>query len=444
MDRSKFRGGSVKSIKETRKDAESKSGMNDRTGYHSIEEGTNVFRIMPAHPGNDRPYVPFRRSFLKCNAEKWENGEKTGEFEVKNKSIFISTIHGGTEQDIIEVYCDMVYQHVKQVCEELKGEEKKKKEAELLFPIRGGRTNKKYQSGIQPSTSYMCYALKDGKLGRLELYSTWMKKIEELNIDEDGDEEAAVDRFSDPEKGVHLIITKKKKEKGVEGFDYILKKREFSPTKFKDWNAFIESERITDKQLEEFLTVKTLEELYGSSVYRRNDYLMAVDGLQRTDEENHYGIFQNEDFIAKLKEFDSLFPEETEEEGTHGEDVNISQKETFKKDKDNETMNPNGEDFTAWGIPKLRGYIQNYIDTNYPGEALTAMAKPKLIEWAVLVENEDDLPFVGESDTTSSDQSKDEKKVVEKEAKKSETVKTEITPEAQARIEKLKNLGKKK
>jgi hypothetical protein len=443
MDRSKFKGGSVKSIKETRKDAEAKSGMNDRVGYHSIDEGINVFRIMPPHPGNSRPYVPLRRSFLRCNSEKWENGERTGEFEVKNKSIFISTIHGGTEQDIIELYCDMVYQRVKQMCEELKGEEKKKKEAELLFPIRGGRTNKKYQSGIQPSTSYTCYALKDGKLGRLDLYSTWMKKIEELNIDEDGDEEAAVDRFSDPEKGVHLIISKKKKEKGADGFDYTLKKREFSPTKFKNWDEFIESERVTDKQLEEFLGVKTLEELCGSNVYRRSDYLMAVDGLQRIDEENHYEVFQDEDFIAKLKEFDSLFPEETEEEGTHNEDVNISQKETFKGDKDNETMNPDGEDFTTWGIPKLRGYIQNYIDTNYPGEVLPAMAKPKLIEWAVLVEKEDDLPFSGESDTTSSDQSKEEKKVIEKEVK-NETTKMEITPEAQARIDKLKGLGKKK
>lgn len=435
MDRNKFKGGTIRSIKETRKEAEAKSGYGERSTFHTVEEGVNIFRIMPPHPGNERPYVPFRRSFLECKSEKWENGEPTGEFELKNKSIFISTVHGGTEEDIIEIYCSLATQSVKDKLVELKSkgvksEELKKKEAELYFPLRGGRIGKKYQNGILPSTSYMCYTLKDGKLGRLELYSTWMKKVEELNIDEDTNEEAAVDRFSDPETGVHLLINKKKKEKG-EGWDYVLSKREFSPTKYKTWDEFIKNERVTDQQLEELLKLKSLEELYGSNVYKRSDFLLAIDGLQRFDEKHNYGIFQKEEFISKIKEFENLFPEE---------ETDLSDPEGTLPIVDDEALSPGGEDFSSWSVPKLREYIQKYLDNNYPGVSLGAVPKPKLIEWAVIVEKKEDLPI---------DQISGGDSVVKTDSIKSEIIEKKdnentISESTQKRIENLKNLGKKK
>ena len=443
MDRSKFKGGSLKGSKETRKEAEVASGYSGGSQFHSVEEGVNAFRVGPPHPGNERPYVPFRRSFIKCNAETYEGGEPTGNFEVKMKSIFVSTIHGGTEKDIIEVYCKYVYLTVKEITRDIKDTKKKEeREAELLFPIRGGKIRGKYQSGIQPSTSFMCYALKDGKWGLTELYSGWMKRIEELNIDEDGNEEAAVDRFSDPDIGVHLIITKKKKQKG-EGWEYILSKRDFNPVKHKSWDKFIEDERITDTQLSQLLELPSLEEKYGPSVYRRKDFEMAVDGLQRIDEEHKYRIFENPDFIAELKEIEASIPEEIDDEPNSQEDNTSNE----------DSLNPDGEDFSSWGVPKLRKYIQEYIDTNYPGSTLPALQKIQLIEWAILVENEDDLPI---SDTTSgtditssevekgSDSHIEDTKTVEGSTTGSVTENTgSITEGAKSRIEKLKELKSK-
>jgi hypothetical protein len=464
MDRSKFKGGSLKTIKETRQQAEAMSGYGNRGNFHTVEEGINAFRILCAHPGYTKAYVPMRRTMLECNAEVWENGEPTGEYEVKNKTIFISTVHGSTEKDIIEVYCKYANNLVKLKVSELKGTDKEKKdrEAALYFPLRGGRQNGKFKGGLQPSTTFMCYAIKDGKIGKLELYPGWMKKIEELNIDEDGTEEAEVDRFSDPDTGVTLIINKKKKEKG-EGMEYILSKREFNPRKFKDWSEFIASERITDKQLSEFLEMEPLEKLYGPNVYRRKDFLMALDGLQRFDEKYKYGVFQDPDFIAELKEIDSYYPEE-EEETEEKQDKKSSKTQTTKTEENEDEMSPTGENFLEYNIPQLRKYIQTYIDENYPGEKLPALKKPTLIKLAIIVENQEEIPFdeLEAMDKTSTT----EEKTVEKEVKSQESVtekketekkdestiqktveKSEgeknITKSSESRIQKLKDLAKK-
>jgi hypothetical protein len=345
----------------------------------------------------------------------------TDQTEVRKRSVFISTVHGGTEEDIVEVYCDMVLKKIEEMVSDLTGDIKKKKRASLLLPLRGGMVGGKYQGGILPSTSYVCYAIKDGVIGRLELYSTWMKRIEELNIDEDVDEEAAIDRFSDPDNGVSLIITKQKRSNRF-GYDYILSKREFSPNRYKNWDDFMEKERVTDAQLKELFELTPLEDMLGGDVYRRKDFLMALDGLRRFDKEYDYGVFDSDEFQNKILEFDVLFPEEDDDEV-----------ESVHEDS---SIDVQGEDFSQWKLPKLRKYIQDYINTNYPGEKLPALPLETLIEWAVLVEQEDALPFEDTIEESTSEQ------VIDKEKPTPEV--PSITKEAEERINRLKQIRKRR
>ena len=312
FDRSKFKGASIEKNKEFTKmiDGMTKpEGSSKRPDYHEIKEGTNVFRICPPHDSEDPSMQAKVTTWLPQRIEeKDKDGKGTGKFEIKDRPIFNSRIHGGTQKDVVEEYINFVY---KQVYDEVQDKDER---AKKMSPITGYRSkDQKWHPGIKFSTSYVLYAFKEGKLGRLEIFKTDKDEMEKLNIAEDADEPITTDVFSDPDNGVSLII-KLSNENGKK--QRIVSKREFNPKKYKTWDEFIESEKITEEQLMELDKQQPLKEIF-QNVYKRSDFEKALEGLQIFDEKNKFGIFANDDFLDIVQEIDAYYPEKSiEDEAT--------------------------------------------------------------------------------------------------------------------------------
>ena len=129
--------------------------------------------------------------------------------------------------------------------------------------------------------------------------------MEELNISEDPNDVIVTDCFSDPNDGLSLIITRQKDKNGK--WENILNKREFNPKKFKSWDEFIATERITDEQLMELEKAPSLKSLYKS--YKRSDFELALKGLQIFDEKNKFGVFEHMTITSGV--LDVMLPGET-------------------------------------------------------------------------------------------------------------------------------------
>ena len=386
FDRSKFQGAKVATLKNVQKDAKSNitnaTSQDGRVSFLKIEEGKNVFRIMPPHPEDTigASYLPKRTAMLACEVPVYENGEITDKKEVKNKNIFIATQHGGLSKDPIELYISYVRQYAEDAIDDK--EEKKK----FLYPITGWRDTKGWNWGINPKTSYACYAVKDGILGRLELYESMIKEMNKLAISEDSDDVMMVDLFSDPDEGVPLIITKEKNDKNK--WEYLISKDEPSRAKRESWDDFFKRVKVTDKHLIELSEQKPLSELYGNDVYTKRDWDSALDGLKRFDEKNNFQIFENEDFVAELVELEKLVPEYKKPE----------ESETKPETKKVETVEPKEEEdgLDLVSLPDMKRALKSFIKKEFGEEYLDQFPKSRIeIEkWYSLYEEGEELPIV--------------------------------------------------
>lgn len=317
FDRSKIKGARVAAITETRKEADKYSRFFTKgyTDFLKIDPGMNTFRIAPPHDPAHTPFVPLRSTWLDVEVEELDDDRNpTGKRVIKTRRIFIATVHGGLPKDPIETYIKYVRQRAE---DEFTSKEERQK---FLAPIIGFRDkNGKWNPGIQPTTTYVCYAWdRQWNLGRLELYPKDIAQIEKLNIDEDTGEPIETDVFTDPNIGRWLNINLFKNDKGKH--ERVLTKREFVPKKgikstelAKAWEEFENSCRIPDDKLQEWYLKESLHSIYVNS-YTRRDFDMAIDGLSRFDERHGYGIFENSEFIDELEEISLLVKDDEKED----------------------------------------------------------------------------------------------------------------------------------
>lgn len=313
FDRSKFQGAKLSANQSVQKDAQANNkssfDTNGRVGFLQIDEGRNVFRILPPHPDDTvgAAYLPKRVGQLKCEVPVYKDGEETDKTEIKLKNIFIATQHGGLPKDPIELYIDYVK---KRANDEFSDKEEKRK---FLSPITGWSDKKGWNWGISPRTSFVAYAVKDNVVGRLELYESMIKDMTKLAISEEAEDVIETDPFSDPNEGCELIITKQKQTdkqgKTIDKWEYPVAKGEPSRLKRESWDAYFKRTMVTDAQLEELIGQEPLSKIMGNRVYTSRDWDMALDGLRRFDEEYKFGIFSNDDFLDELQELDKLVPE---------------------------------------------------------------------------------------------------------------------------------------
>ena len=393
FDRSKFKGAKLSTLKETQEKANETNvklldngEQNGRPGFHTMKDaGRYVFRIMPPKNSEDPTYQPFRSTMLECELPEYKDGKETGKMEVKKKRIFIATVHGNEEtrklkKDPIELY-------IKYVGELAALYDDKKDRQKFLNPVTGYQPlNQKWVPGIMPSTSYVCYALKDGKLGRLELYDKFIKEMDKITakIEEEDDEVTGIDPFSNPDEGYPLVIEKKKAKdkdgKELNKWDYDIDR--ILPKKRQSWDDFCEEHRVTDEQLKELSEKESLKELYVD-VYTKRDFELALNGLQLFDQKYKYGIFENDEFVKEIKEIEAVVPEPKKDDTSDIEEAFDKKKQSAKD----------------WDDKKCKSYLRAYVmdednglDVDAYLEAISQLNYKELHEWCILVEKGKKLP----------------------------------------------------
>lgn len=386
--RDKFSGAKLSANKDVQKNAAEndknlfgKSGS--RVDFLEVNEGKNEFRILPPHPDDTigAAYLPKRVAVLKCEVEVYDNGEPTGKTEIRNKNIFTATQHGGLPKDPVELYIDYVRKYADDTIQDKTDRQK------FLSPITGWRDKKgTWNWGIAPKTSFVTYAIKAGKIGRLEMYESWVKDMNRLAITEDADEVMQVDPFSDPTEGFPLIITKKKavdktgKETGK--WEYEITKDEPSRVKRESWTDFFKRTQVSDAQLEEFIKQEPLSKLYGKDVYTRRDWDLAIDGLRRFDSEYKFQIFENEEFMEELSGLEVLVPEVKEENS----DKEVEK--TFEKEEEKESK-------MEVSILEMKTELKRFITKQYGAEFIDQIpfSKLEVQKWYALLEEGETLPI---------------------------------------------------
>lgn len=379
FDRSKFKAAPMAAIE--KQDAKAKQANKSfgrsggRVTFHKVETGSNWFRVAPAHNSADSPYVPERKSMLMCEVDKYEDGEPTGDKEVKLKAIFIATQHSDKiTKDPIETYIDYVY---KRANEEFTDKDDRNK---FLAPITGFQGKDKWVSGIKPSTAWTCYAWnKSGEFGRLSLYDSWMKELRDVSARESDESVISVDIFSDPDEGFPLLI-EKSREKNKWKYTIVNE----SLKKGEDWDDFFKRNVVTDAQLLELTEQKSLKELLVN-VYKMRDFELALDGLKRFDDKNKYGIFENDEFLNELEEIHAQV------EVLEDERVEVEEKKESGSRKSKKVEKEPEENVSPI---KMKKFLKEYIIENYDEDTeLPPIKGEELKEWYKLAQGGEELPF---------------------------------------------------
>ncbi len=401
IDRNKFKGTKTSVVKAQIKEGDALSPYKGSTDFHKIEEGANVLRVAPAHNAAHSAYELMRKSTLKVDMPILDDDDKeTGEFKEYLKPIFIATTHGGLSADPIELYIHAVRQ---KVADEHKNNDEAKK---VLGSVTGYRDRKgKWVWGILPNTGYVCYAWKtvgDKKnLGRLELNQTVTRKMDELNISEETNKAMEVDIFSDPDDGSSVVITYDKSKKG--GDKYAVKVKAPPRGRGVDYQDFLESERVSDAQLEELDKKDPLHEMYVG-VYKKRDWDLAISGLTKFDKVHGFNVFENEEFVDELNKLEEELAEILKERGDGEEEdkaspapkkeekVKTSAPKTSKKVP--ESAAGSGE-FDTLTLRKLKNYLNTYMEEEEYNKEFTLpnLEKKDLIKWCELAKAEKNLPF---------------------------------------------------
>lgn len=402
FDRSRFGGSKIASIKKANEGAKKNDkffGNND-SGYvpfFKIEEGDNWMRVACTHDINDpTPYGIVKTSFLSVEVDKWVEGEVAGK-EIKRRPVFIATQHSPKDEkgdsiikkDPIETYIQFVY---KKADEEFGSDEEKN---EFLDPVKGGFKSK--HDGIMPSTNREPYIFtKDGELKRVSLSYTRWKQVEEESLKQSDGDIMSLDVFSDPDKGLPMVITKTITDKPGKGG------KTFKETKYsvsaelikpgQDWDTFYEKNRLTDEQLQKLLKAKSLKEKFIGN-YNQHDFDLALDGLKRFDDEHGYGIFANNEFLDVLEEIGAVVPEDPKKEESdtkEGKDI----EKTFSKPTETAATETKSTDGSALTPKRMKDFLNGYIDDEYgEGYSLPSLTPAKLKVWYQLAVDGAVLPF---------------------------------------------------
>lgn len=255
--------------------------------YLSLDEGKNKIRIFPKHPGEGNLFIyPKGVHFLPI-----EVTEEDGSKKIKRKPVWSGLIHSEAKSCIVDEYIARVYK--------LAGNFSNKADREKFLARLSGKT------GITMSRTWPVYANKitagSKKFGILELKPSVKNKMNELAANSD-DSSAMIttDPFTDPDNGRAVFVTYDSKADKPE--DY-----------YKVGIDFVGPTPLSDAELEAFEKVKPLGEIY-QGVYKRSDFMLAIEGLKRFDEEaEDYNIFSQDDWADVMERFSELYPEASEE-----------------------------------------------------------------------------------------------------------------------------------
>ena len=283
FDRKAWKGTKLETVKEQSEEIKS-SGGEGKVPNLKIEEGTNRFRMFPAHPGTDE-----KNRYSQANTISWvpfvkDDGKET-RIPIKN-----ARIHGGQEADVIETYRKIAVEIIKG-----DGTLSAKDKASLIDIMTDWKT------GISPKTSYVAYAKKkdgDNWVRGLFEYTYGVHKdlLDESLVDFDEEPDGA-DVVSDPDEGCIVTIKYSPKEKNPND-------------KYKTSIGAKSTLALEDEDFEWLEEQKPLTELlFGEGVYHQGTFDRAMKGLQLYDEKHEIGVFDEDEFQEAAAELRALLPE---------------------------------------------------------------------------------------------------------------------------------------
>lgn len=299
FDRSQLKGTALNVIDEQNKSISSNSSK--KREYVQIEEGTNKFRIFPAHPETDpknRYAQPKYVSWLPYY-KKDEEGNVTD--KLSNRPFLNARVHANQELDIVEEFIKAATKVI-QSNSSLTTKEKGEKIKSLS----------EFQNGIKPQGKFVCYAKKEGgdDKGLLELSYGIKKKLDAISLAEYEEDPSAPDVISDPNDGYIVTIKYDKSKPNNEKYSVQLG-RKVSKISDEDLDWWFEEDSLTHI-------------LHDSVVYNQGTISRALESLKIYDELNDLNVYDSSEFQDIASELKAVLPE------VEGDDSNESSDDTPK------------------------------------------------------------------------------------------------------------------
>ena len=293
--RSQFKATAIKSLRKTIDKDDAMVGVQSND-YLNLEDGKTLkIRIFPAHPGHDQFYVSRKCYWLSFT---------TQDGETKRGTVLDSIAHGGTKMDLIQEYIKFA-------------KKRYANDSDKMEALVGTGMN---SNSLNPQFSWLCYAdvVRDGEELKPKLWE--FKKmvrdlLNKLAFNEDEDEPIEVDPFTDPDEGLPVMVKYLKNPNKKKGENYYEVNFAKKPV----------ARPLSDEELEYFANVKPLSEVI--SAYTMRDFDRALEGLQNFDEDNDFGLFNDDDWLEIVEKVNSQF----DSVDSVDEDVKPSKKKTTKK-----------------------------------------------------------------------------------------------------------------
>jgi hypothetical protein len=367
FDRSKFQATKVNNLTAQDKEFEKKTEFkkSGRVSFVNLAEGKNKVRVYPAHPGTKSFMQPCTTHFLEVlNEYTNKDGEKIS--ELKRKPVFSGKSHSKLGKCPIDMYIMHVY---KMANEEYQDKAEKEK---FVAPLKG-------QNGITANTKWVAYVDCGGSFGRMNLPTSVKNSMNDIAIGQDSEDGViATDPFTDPDNGRCIYVTYDKQLSIPQA------KREAS----KYYSTAIDlnsSTPLSDEQLNLLLEQKSLEELYVN-VYTKRDFDLAMEGLERFDKKNNYGIMQMDSFLDAVEAIYNELPDAPSKDDDKKEDVKpASMKEkAVEKSKEaveeKETDLPFDKGYEEMTREELEGVVRR---NKLPIKLSSRLSDEDLVEWII-------------------------------------------------------------
>lgn len=306
FDRSKIKGASSEAL-EAQKETVNNFIFNNsaKVDFLKFKEGANIRRIFPPHPDCKTYIIQKGVHWLPIGVTIKEEG-KEDRVEIKRLPVFNSRIHGNTAKDLVEEYIKYATKCVK---EEAEGMDEK--EANSFIDKKMKAIND-WKTGILLQLNWVFYSNgvnPDGTkgFGKQEVTNGVKYQMDTLSLRAKNGKSLITDVFSDPDTGKAVQISYNPNDKD--------NKKKYVVTLLweEDWT-------LTDQELEEWLKLPSLEELFLGA-FKRTDFLKQLQGLENFDATHKLNYMAHDEFQEIIEEIASYFPEESapEEEKSKSE-----------------------------------------------------------------------------------------------------------------------------
>lgn len=349
--RSQFKATKIKSLRKTVDKDDAMVGVQSND-YLNLEDGKTLkIRIFPAHPGHEQFYVSRKCYWLSFT---------TQDGETKRGTVLDSIAHGGTKMDLIQEYIKFA-------------KKRYSNDSDKMEALVGTSMN---SNSLNPQFSWLCYAdvVREGEELRPKIWE--FKKmvrdlLNKLAFNEDEDEPIEVDPFTDPDEGLPVMVKYLKNPNKKKGENYYEVNFAKKPV----------ARPLSDEELEFFANVKPLSEV--NPTYTMRDFDRALEGLQNFDEENDFGLFNDDDWLEIVEKVKSQYDADASSEDD--EDKKPSKKTTKKVTKKAEPE-PEEDDSTEDADDEEEDNSEDEDDSNEDSDEFDDMDRKELK--AYIKENE--------------------------------------------------------